>query len=696
MQKKLTISIIFFAFLLLYTCTLAPGMTARDSGEYITAIRTLGIPHPAGAPLYVLTGRLFSYLPLGIFPRRINFMSAFFGALSVVFVFLLYRVSVSKKLEGAILSAFFFGTSLSFWLNSTRAEVYTLKFFLVIASFYVLFSTRTRKGRDLAFFLWGLSASVHTASVILFPLYFYPFHKKDILGFFRSLPFFFLGLTPYLYLPIRSVFHPLLSWGEPHTLRGFWEYISASRYGGELFKISPSLFFIHNKQFFLHLREEFFPVILLFSLPGFFLLLVSNNRKKLFFIFLFFTDFIFFNALPSVISHMFLFSYAVISISAAYEIERILREKKTSILIISLFLLSSLSYSYRRADRSRDTLMYHYGKKILSVLPCNSVLVNGPMDTIFLFWYLEWTEGFRKDVLPVNFNTFYQPFFLKQIKLQAPHLHLPEVKKFLSKTQNPCILSRLTLEEFVKLNPQVPIFFNFYPQSLSCPLYNRGVIYTVKENFPLTLHPEKFLQDIGWQEKFYIDEEERLILSQVFFYQALYYKDREERDRVKRNLLQTIKLYPYHHLALHLIGKVLEEENMVKPAESFYISSLEAEPSYTQAYLSLLSLYWKERKWESLQKYSIKTLHIFPGEPLPYLYLGLYEIQKGNRRKAEKIFTNGLKRNPHFLPLLYNLALVKIELGKKEEAKEFIQKGLLISPRNTRFLFLKEKLNSLP
>ena len=74
---------VFVVVLVVYVRTMAASTSFWDCGEFIAVSHILGIPHPPGSPLYILWGRLFSLLPLfGDVARRVNFLSAFMGALS--------------------------------------------------------------------------------------------------------------------------------------------------------------------------------------------------------------------------------------------------------------------------------------------------------------------------------------------------------------------------------------------------------------------------------------------------------------------------------------------------------------------------------------------------------------------------------------------------------------------------------------
>src|SRR5579885_1668700 len=81
-------------FLAAFAFTLAglnPTFFVDDSPETVTACVTLGIPHPPGYPLYTLLGHFFARLSLGIFPFRVNLLSALLAAGTCAFLFALLK-----------------------------------------------------------------------------------------------------------------------------------------------------------------------------------------------------------------------------------------------------------------------------------------------------------------------------------------------------------------------------------------------------------------------------------------------------------------------------------------------------------------------------------------------------------------------------------------------------------------------------
>ena len=103
MQKKIQAKhiglIVFILSLIIYTITLEPTTSFWDCSEFILSAAKLEINHPAGAPLFMLLGRLFSFLSFGNpekIAHSINFMSGFFSALTIFFLYHVIFLLVKK------------------------------------------------------------------------------------------------------------------------------------------------------------------------------------------------------------------------------------------------------------------------------------------------------------------------------------------------------------------------------------------------------------------------------------------------------------------------------------------------------------------------------------------------------------------------------------------------------------------------
>src|SRR2546426_9704342 len=165
-----------------YALTLSPTVAwinfGEDSGDLLAAAATLGIPHPTGYPLFVLLGRLATFLPLGAIAFRINLVAALAGAASVYF---LVRLAVALAPGGArdrgsafcaAACALLYASSRGAWSQSVLAEVYTLNAAFLAAILWLLVEAqRERDPRKLllAGYLFGLGLTNHLLLLAVAP-----------------------------------------------------------------------------------------------------------------------------------------------------------------------------------------------------------------------------------------------------------------------------------------------------------------------------------------------------------------------------------------------------------------------------------------------------------------------------------------------------------------------------------------------
>ena len=157
--------------LALYVRTLAPGLLPGDSGELQTLSVLLGNTHPTGYPVYLLLGKVFTWLPAGDVAYRVNLLSAVMAALTVAGVYLAGRLLTGRRLP-ALVGAVALAISPSFWSQAVIAEVYTPgAAFLaaVLVCLLVWDATRTPRYLFMAGVLGGLSLGVHLSVALLAP-----------------------------------------------------------------------------------------------------------------------------------------------------------------------------------------------------------------------------------------------------------------------------------------------------------------------------------------------------------------------------------------------------------------------------------------------------------------------------------------------------------------------------------------------
>lgn len=201
--------------LLNYLSTLAPTVLGTDAGRFQAKAYYLGVGHPTGYPTFILLGKLFTFLPVGDVAYRVNLSSAVYGAVAVALFFLFVKRLAGTI--GALTASVAFALSHTFWEQTAIAEVYTLNVLFICATFVTLLVWRENRRPIylvLTAFLIGLAMTNHMTSglLILTAVVFVSLTDwrclRDWKLSAKALLAFLLGLTPYLYIPIRSAMHP--------------------------------------------------------------------------------------------------------------------------------------------------------------------------------------------------------------------------------------------------------------------------------------------------------------------------------------------------------------------------------------------------------------------------------------------------------------------------------------------------------
>ena len=183
---KITGLFVFLVALSIYSFTLEPSTSFWDCSEFILSASKLEVNHPAGAPLFMLLGRLFSLLSFGN-PQKIaltiNFMSGFFSALTIFFLYHVIIKLVSKMSESAtviigsaVIGALTFAVSDSFWFSAVEGEVYALSMFFLILSFWAALKWDEQFGQPgnekwilFLALITGLGIGVHLLNLLVLP-----------------------------------------------------------------------------------------------------------------------------------------------------------------------------------------------------------------------------------------------------------------------------------------------------------------------------------------------------------------------------------------------------------------------------------------------------------------------------------------------------------------------------------------------
>ena len=240
---------------ILYAITLAPETAFWDTSEYIATAHILGIPHQPGSPLFVILGRTWELLlaPFGLSTAvRINLFSAFMSSLAHGFWFLVvhhilgyFSADRRFRLIGAAAAALVSATAFTVWNQSNVNEkVYTVSLFTIALLSWLAFRWRERlgRGRDdqliiLMAFILALSVGNHLMAFLAAPalaVFIALVRPATFLNhriYLFGVPAVVVGLSIFVFLPIRSELGPVINEAEPTCENIGGALVSAVTYG---------------------------------------------------------------------------------------------------------------------------------------------------------------------------------------------------------------------------------------------------------------------------------------------------------------------------------------------------------------------------------------------------------------------------------------------------------------------------------
>ena len=276
----------FCVTFLLYFLTAYPSVTGGDSGELIISACNLGIAHPPGYPTFTLLmgaairlARLLTpFLSQPLSPAYVvNLSNALLGSLASTLVYQTTALLTDDVWTG-LMAAFGFAFSPTVWLYSIQGEVFALNNLLCAAMAYLTVRYYESESRFLAFapssspsppssslgsastsspsraraylahhallyaYLGALCCGLamtnqHTTVFYVLPtvlFVLYSLHTCRLLSLNSAVTLgvlVALGMSPYLYLPLRSLFQVVDSWGDQRTLSGFLTHFLRQEYG---------------------------------------------------------------------------------------------------------------------------------------------------------------------------------------------------------------------------------------------------------------------------------------------------------------------------------------------------------------------------------------------------------------------------------------------------------------------------------
>lgn len=442
-RRALLLCLLFLAGWALRLRTLHPAFHTDDSPETATAAAVLGIQHPPGYPLPTLLGALACRILPGAPAFASNLLAALASVLAVLLAFAWLTQLLGARPAVAwvpwLLALSLLGLP-QLWFQglSAKGGIYTLNLCFSLAALWGAWRAASpqspRWALPLSALAFGLGLAGHYMSVVaLAPaglLWSRAWNAEDKK---RSWPWIVVGLSLYLYLPLRARMHPALNWGDPSTLEGLWQVLTRSQYAGagEARGIDNTLRL--SWHFLTMLPQQLSWPGLLLSLSGLrlawlnkelglrpllaglathlFLVLAYNNPPA---------------HAPWVINAFFLPEFVLLLLLAglglADAIERLPAARRmTACVGLGVALSALLLTRVPQLDHSDDYLLYDYSQDLLLPLPRHAALLGAGGNDTFGVWYIQKVLKRRQDIVLVDVPLL-GGWYTRQLQAQAPDL----------------------------------------------------------------------------------------------------------------------------------------------------------------------------------------------------------------------------------------------------------------------------------
>jgi len=404
-----------------------------------------------------MLGHLFSLIPLGTIPFRVNALSVVCDTLTVGIVYFtalrLTHVRVAAMAAALVLAA-----NPTFWAWSLEAEVFPLNNLLISLLVYLLVWWYQEPNRSscliAAAFVAGLALSNHQTSVLLAPAICLLLWNQRLVLFRRPGLVFICavaiaaGFLPYLYVPWAARHDAFFNWGNVSSLHDLFALIARRSYGTTHLTTTGASFagsFAHRiyalfRSFglvmgvlvvlglFRAYREQrwyFWFSVIGFGAIGIFFITIANidvNKEA----------FGFYVLERFFISSQVLLAPAValgILIVAEWRVTQRFSRPSSMVWAVSvvtlLAVVAGVIVNYRKIDQSRNHLARTYAEDVFATLPLKVILLVNGDENVLPLAYLYAVEQQRSDVEIVILPFLRATWYLRQLHRGYSDLLVP-------------------------------------------------------------------------------------------------------------------------------------------------------------------------------------------------------------------------------------------------------------------------------
>lgn len=179
----------------------------------------------------------------------------------------------------------------------------------------------------------------------------------------------------------------------------------------------------------------------------------------------------------------------------------------------------------------------------------------------------------------------------------------------------------------------------------------------LRKLMPTTEQPFSELKISQWGSKLVLSKDDKVFTSEGQFL-----------INFEHNKKELITVFPKRADSLFFEALEYEEKGFPEKAKEIYLSVIETDPEYVNAYVNLGNMYYSEGKLEMAEDFYIKALRIDPDHPeANYNFANLLE-ERGDFKKAVLFYIKAIHEETSFADAHFNLARVYEKIGERDNA----------------------------
>lgn len=684
----------------------------------------LDIGHPAGSATFSLLGKILDSIPLGSISFRSNLLSALATAAATMCCYLLAvrlvqrrNIEIDVKVSLVIFATavpFAFATSVWTWANAS--EVYGLhEAFIFFAAWLLLEPSKKQivplRRALFAGLILGLSCGAHIVTLLYGPAFIFLVAVSGPSGILNRLKralcvggFFILGLSVFIYLPIRSATEPPFDWGNPEFLEAFIAHITGSNYKETLSGL-PIWNILRNMSLLpgFIISELSWPH-LIFAIIGFGMLLKKDLAPAIFMIIMTMGHlFLYARDWSKALGYMPLFAFAAILAAIAMAVmwksfQKGNSDKESFVVNAASFLLAfgwpmtSFFAHVDQASLADHDLAALHSRGNLSALPEFSVAIIDQDNLHYSASYYQSIEGYREDIIEMHYTQLFTPEFLSDRYPQSG-IVIPQIKN--PEDLDAFSLALITKGRRVFWDYGFPDMRNFAPKQDR--LISRGLLFEYLEPYAPSNKLKKILVEDQivkmrylepvisriplWPEDFTVQE----TYGSLFMRQSKMRFDAGDIDGSYNLLTKAIGIQPSDAgMQRNMVAVQIRRGNW-DLAKLHAQRAVQLNPLSSESHQLLGKIYLAEEKFDMAQKEFAIACKLSKIDAISAFELGKLLLRNGKADEAIPYLIRSLQYSIDAIArhdsalLLYKAYL---DTGKKLLARNLVKKLVAIYPND--------------